>query len=82
MKNEEIDRRALATVIADLGARFRTKDVAEDPRVVAEHPGADVGELNTAVGRVLSSFRGELGIELVDASTSNAMWRQVGSPPA
>lgn len=81
MKNVDVDVEAIAEVIAGLGGRFTTKDVSTDPKVVDAHPGCDGRELNAAVGRVLSTQRGNLGIEFLDAGPGNALWRCVAKGP-
>jgi hypothetical protein len=77
MKNADVETSVLPAVIADLGPTFHTKDVSTDSRVVAAHLWATTGELNAAVGRVLSRDRVELKLELLDPR-SNALWRKMG----
>jgi len=78
MSRLKISLYALRQVVDDLGPEFRTKDVSEDPRMVAAHLDlADRRNYHSFVGGALSDHDSELGIHKFGNRTKRgAKWKK------
>ena len=78
----DVDRHILKEVVNSLGSTFVTKDVSESSRMKQTHLHI-VGSRNyhSDVGRALSEYRVELGIDEVQKGTSRgSRWRKTNAP--
>ena len=78
MSRLKISLYSLRQVVDDLGPEFRTKDVSEDPRMVAAHLDlADRRNYHSFVGGALSDHDSELGIRKTDDRTERGVkWKK------
>src|ERR1035438_949916 len=65
MQLTDIDARAVATALAELNARFHTREVSEHRAMLAAHSDATDGNYHAMVGSYLSQNRTHLGLCLL-----------------
>ena len=76
-----VDIGVVRTVVAELAGEFATKDVSEDPRMLAAHASLQLHRSYHAfVGRAISEHRSDLGLDEVRKATARgSVWRKQGT---
>jgi len=79
MSRKAVSVHVMKEVIADLGRTFTTKDVSEDPRMLAAHRHlTDHSHYHAFVGGALSDHRARLGIDEIQKRTKRgSRWQKI-----
>jgi hypothetical protein len=83
MKLTDFDATAVTTALAQMNARFHTRDVSEHRAMLAAHSEATESNYHAMVGSYLSQNRGTLGLRLLPEyeSSRGACWEKTASAP-